>query len=51
MNWCGELLDDGARSEAGRLGPGEVLQSHEQVMVAIAMNAMPTSPAAAVAGP
>ena len=24
----GELLDDGARGEAGRLGPSEVLQSH-----------------------
>ena len=28
----GELLDDGARGEAGRLGPGEVLQSHEQAI-------------------
>ena len=28
----GELLDDGARGEAGRLGPSEVLQSHEQAI-------------------
>ena len=28
----GELLDDGAWGEAGRLGPGEVLQGHEQAI-------------------